>query len=354
MRNRWHRLQKKAPAGRSNLSANLTCEGQNHRGQTSSPLRPSSEHIAPDMDGHGTTPPLHYDRSRSGHIDPSLIPELAERRPAVVVGSDHGRTRWSAEEDQAIERGVRTLGPRWRQIAATLPGRSDSSIRNRWHRLMRGSSHDEPRASPPPQSSNVALPQPAAPTSPELVMYSSPIPMPPSQSVIHLPPPTNTNQHPLLQPQPLAYGMQSAPAMTPCYNGGLYTHDHRMHACSSAHTDEVQARNASPSSSASRSPPPTSSSPQGSPQRLEANSAGSGDRALALALVAFASQNLGRDEDPNPKNAPPAPTNVYLESASCTTHVANRAAATSVVHKERPVGAGASDTASSCEEGTPV
>jgi hypothetical protein len=45
------------------------------------------------------------------------------------------RTKWSAEEDAIIYEGVRTHGCRWRQISAELPGRSDSSVRNRWRRL---------------------------------------------------------------------------------------------------------------------------------------------------------------------------------------------------------------------------
>jgi hypothetical protein len=78
----------------------------------------------------------------------SLIDTTASLRAAPVVavsGADHGRARWSAEEDAAIEQGVRRFGCRWRQIAQTLPGRSDSSIRNRWARLH-GQAGDEAAA----------------------------------------------------------------------------------------------------------------------------------------------------------------------------------------------------------------
>ncbi|EOD30797.1 hypothetical protein EMIHUDRAFT_232396 [Emiliania huxleyi CCMP1516] len=44
---------------------------------------------------------------------------------------------WTAHEDQLIEEGVRRFGHRWRQVAASLPGRSDSSVRNRWTKLQR-------------------------------------------------------------------------------------------------------------------------------------------------------------------------------------------------------------------------
>ena len=49
--------------------------------------------------------------------------------------ADHGRTMWTTEEDAIIREGVRQHGFKWRQIAASLPGRSDSSVRNRWRRL---------------------------------------------------------------------------------------------------------------------------------------------------------------------------------------------------------------------------
>ena len=46
-----------------------------------------------------------------------------------------GRTMWTEEEDALVLEGVRTHGFKWRLIAAKLPGRSDSSVRNRWRRL---------------------------------------------------------------------------------------------------------------------------------------------------------------------------------------------------------------------------
>ena len=54
-----------------------------------------------------------------------------------VKGADHGRQAWSADEDKIIEEGVARLGCKWREIAKFLPGRSDSSIRNRWMRLQK-------------------------------------------------------------------------------------------------------------------------------------------------------------------------------------------------------------------------
>jgi len=56
------------------------------------------------------------------------------------TGSAHGRSVWTAEEDRIICEGMATFGCKWRRIAAKLPGRSDSSVRNRWSRICEGPS----------------------------------------------------------------------------------------------------------------------------------------------------------------------------------------------------------------------
>ena len=45
------------------------------------------------------------------------------------------RLVWSPAEDALMLRTVEQLGPKWIQIAALLPNRSDGAVRNRWHRL---------------------------------------------------------------------------------------------------------------------------------------------------------------------------------------------------------------------------
>ena len=50
-------------------------------------------------------------------------------------GLRHG-DMWTAEEDERIDRGVRLEGLRWREIAARLPGRTESGCRNRWVRTQ--------------------------------------------------------------------------------------------------------------------------------------------------------------------------------------------------------------------------
>jgi hypothetical protein len=64
-------------------------------------------------------------------------PPQVERINTCIKGADHGRAMWSPGEDALIEDGVRRFGCRWRQIAAALPGRSDSSVRNRWMRMLK-------------------------------------------------------------------------------------------------------------------------------------------------------------------------------------------------------------------------
>ena len=58
------------------------------------------------------------------------------------------RKEWSAWEDEAIRNGVQTIGTRWRQIAAELPGRSDDAVRNRWARLQQSLSGNKLAAPP--------------------------------------------------------------------------------------------------------------------------------------------------------------------------------------------------------------
>lgn len=56
-------------------------------------------------------------------------PQGSRKEVLCLTGSDHGRARWMAYEDELIQDGVKRWGCKWRQIALLLPGRSDSSIR---------------------------------------------------------------------------------------------------------------------------------------------------------------------------------------------------------------------------------
>lgn len=46
------------------------------------------------------------------------------------------RIFWTPEEDRKILAGLKAYGKQWRKILAVLPGRSDSSVRNRANRLL--------------------------------------------------------------------------------------------------------------------------------------------------------------------------------------------------------------------------
>ena len=90
VRNRWHRLQKLEPA-----------------------------------DGDDGT------RDRVRDLSAAIEQEILELPLSTPTTSDYSRSLWTAEEDNIIEEGVKRYGAKWRQIAEMLPGRSDSSARNR-------------------------------------------------------------------------------------------------------------------------------------------------------------------------------------------------------------------------------
>jgi len=136
VRNRHHRLQ-----------------NQDRVLQNASELRKASERDAVDalLAGQSSRSP-----PPSAAADGSLVlydpmhAALTEARPTTCVrGADHGRAYWSPEEDTLIEQAHNLHGSRWRCIAAHLPGRSDSSVRNRWVRLTEGA---KPAVSPPAAS----------------------------------------------------------------------------------------------------------------------------------------------------------------------------------------------------------
>jgi len=77
--------------------------------------------------------------SSSTTPDESSEPLSPNAKRECIRGFDHGRAMWTASEDAIIAEGVRQFGCKWRQIAATLEGRSDSSVRNRWMRILKDS-----------------------------------------------------------------------------------------------------------------------------------------------------------------------------------------------------------------------
>ena len=56
-----------------------------------------------------------------------------------MPGGRHANMQaWSPEEDGIILDMVRTDGPKWSKIVQMLPGRTVSSVRNRWQRIEKG------------------------------------------------------------------------------------------------------------------------------------------------------------------------------------------------------------------------
>ena len=92
----------------------------------------------------GASPPLSAYTSPACASQPSLPPAVWQRELSSVLGADPTagrnqltRKEWTADEDTVIISGVAAHGPRWRLIAAELPGRSDDAVRNRHKRLMK-------------------------------------------------------------------------------------------------------------------------------------------------------------------------------------------------------------------------
>jgi hypothetical protein len=52
--------------------------------------------------------------------------------------NDAAQKVWEPEEDKIILKNVQQEGPKWKQIVKALPGRTASSVRNRWQRIEKG------------------------------------------------------------------------------------------------------------------------------------------------------------------------------------------------------------------------
>mmetsp|Transcript_18252 Transcript_18252/g.58785 ORF Transcript_18252/g.58785 Transcript_18252/m.58785 type:complete len:617 (+) Transcript_18252:405-2255(+) len=154
----------------------------------------------------------------------SMMPSIADafsKLPSVTLGCGYQawlgfynsylkRLGWSKEEDNLILSSVAELGPKWMEIAARLPNRTDHAARNRYHRLLR--LHEQSRTPyglVGDDGGYGALPAPPPPVAywpPEYQMVYAPQmghpPMPGQLMVMHAPPPGYPAAHPAAPPPP--------------------------------------------------------------------------------------------------------------------------------------------------------
>ncbi len=137
VRNRYHRLMKTHPlaADTDAVDGLLVDLGFDLVDLTEDSTRSAAEAAAAAAPGSsgGRSSPAVWVAHGPGSPQQSPSPPA----PQPIRGADHGRAMWTKEEDDIIEEGVRRFGCKWRQIAETLPNRTDSSVRNRWMRLCK-------------------------------------------------------------------------------------------------------------------------------------------------------------------------------------------------------------------------
>lgn len=77
---------------------------------------------------------LEYHRRWRTDMQPALPKEGAKTK-IISLAESKPRIFWTPEEDSRLLDGLRAHGKAWRKILAMLPGRTDSSVRNRAKRL---------------------------------------------------------------------------------------------------------------------------------------------------------------------------------------------------------------------------
>jgi hypothetical protein len=72
----------------------------------------------------------------AAHI-PLHTPKQCRERWHYHLNPSINKGTWTAEEDEILCEKHKELGNRWTEIAKFLPGRTDSSIKSRWHTVVR-------------------------------------------------------------------------------------------------------------------------------------------------------------------------------------------------------------------------
>jgi hypothetical protein len=57
------------------------------------------------------------------------------------LSGDRSKDPWSSEEDRVLFDQMQTIGPRWTQLAAFFPGRTDIEVKARWMQVFAGYSN---------------------------------------------------------------------------------------------------------------------------------------------------------------------------------------------------------------------
>ena len=146
MRNRWHRLceaQKAAPGEAEGVGAPATNGAPPLGGDRSSVYKcsrcglPKKQHVC--------KAPNTLSQSEQARLKKEAA--LSSASSEQVASSNELRSAWTKLEDEIILNSVNEFGPKWVEIAARLPGRTEHAARNRFHRLSSrattdGLSHD--------------------------------------------------------------------------------------------------------------------------------------------------------------------------------------------------------------------
>ena len=115
VRNRWHRLEEARRHNDTSVSGDSSYERSSVY-KCSRCGMPKKHHIC---------------------LAPEEASRAEEAKAKKSAAKDTQRLTWSKEEDDIILQSVDEFGPKWLEIAARLPGRTDHAARNRYHRLQR-------------------------------------------------------------------------------------------------------------------------------------------------------------------------------------------------------------------------
>mmetsp|Transcript_13561 Transcript_13561/g.43383 ORF Transcript_13561/g.43383 Transcript_13561/m.43383 type:complete len:240 (-) Transcript_13561:397-1116(-) len=113
VRNRWHHLQQSAAASAAGTMVLVNAE------------QPAAAPVPPTMPPPPLLPALALGEGPTAtavvlHNPTAGILVPAEVPSTRITGAAHGRSRWTTQEDETIEEGVKLHGLEWREIAAVL------------------------------------------------------------------------------------------------------------------------------------------------------------------------------------------------------------------------------------------